>query len=82
MMTSNTPMMQAFATSKDMVSNSAKWAKGGTERIDPSEYLMRARWDAAQLGGYATGIPIYLKVILLDEWLNLFCITSTDTPEW
>ena len=53
-----TPMMQALTTSKDMVSNSVKWAGGGTQRIDPSEYLMRAIWDAAQLGGYATGIPV------------------------
>ncbi len=53
-----TPMMQALTTSRDMVGNSVKWAQGGTLRIDPSEYLMRAMWDAAQLGGYATGIPV------------------------
>jgi len=41
-----------------MISNSMKWAGGGTQRIEPSEYLMRAMWDAAQLGGYATGIPV------------------------
>jgi len=28
-------------------------------------------WDSA-----------YRRVIFDDEWLNLFCITSTETPEW
>ncbi len=53
-----TPMLQSFVTSKDMLTNAKKWATGGTERISPDEYLMRALWDAAQVGGYATGIPV------------------------
>jgi hypothetical protein len=51
-------MMQAFATSKDMAGNSVKCVGGGTQRIDPSEYLMREMWDATQLGGYAAGIQV------------------------
>jgi len=53
-----TPMLQSFVTSKDMLTNAKKWATGGTERISPDEYLMRALWDAAQFGGYVTGIPV------------------------
>ena len=33
-----------------IVGNTVKWTGGGTERIDPSEYLMKSIWDAAQLG--------------------------------
>ena len=35
-----------------------KMGDRGHVRLSPDEYLMRALWDAAQVGGYATGIPV------------------------